>query len=122
MCSPLLREQGEDCMPQALHDGPSRPARRWCGRARLVGAALGLLLASALPAASAPSAASPEPLHLYGVPVDVILFALTLLGVAMLHRHTLYVALAGLAAIVAYQLGFTGFKAGRGLAGLIGHM
>jgi Na+/H+ antiporter NhaD/arsenite permease-like protein len=57
-----------------------------------------------------------------GVPVDFILFALTLLGVALFHRHTLYVALAGLAVITLYKLGFTGFKEGAGLAGLAAHM
>jgi Na+/H+ antiporter NhaD/arsenite permease-like protein len=57
-----------------------------------------------------------------GVPVDFILFAITLLGVALFHRHTLYVALAGLATITLYKLGFTGFKEGAGLAGLAAHM
>ena len=36
-----------------------------------------------------------------GIPVELILFALTLVGVALFHRHTLQVALTGLAAIVA---------------------
>ena len=79
---------------------------------------LGLLIASALPAIAAAPGASPEPLYLFGIPVDFILFALTLLGVALFHHHTLYVALAGLAAIVVYKLGFTGFKTGPGLGGL----
>src|SRR5215510_5885448 len=56
------------------------------------------------------------------IPVDFILFALTLLGVAVLHRHTLQVALIGLAAIISYKLAFTGFKFGNGLPGLAGHM
>jgi Na+/H+ antiporter NhaD/arsenite permease-like protein len=63
-----------------------------------------------------------EPLYLLGIPVDFILFALTLLGVALFHHHTLTVALTGLAAIVAYKLIFTGFKFGIGLAGLALHM
>jgi Na+/H+ antiporter NhaD/arsenite permease-like protein len=63
-----------------------------------------------------------EPLYLLGIPVDFILFALTLLGVAVLHHHTLQVALAGLAAIVAYKLVFTGFKFGAGFTGLALHM
>ena len=37
-----------------------------------------------------------EPLYLLGVPVDFILFALTLLGVALFHHRTLQVALTGL--------------------------
>jgi hypothetical protein len=49
------------------------------------------------------------------------LFA-TLVGVAVLHRHTLQAALTGLAVIVLYQLGFTGFKTGPGLGGLASHL
>jgi Na+/H+ antiporter NhaD/arsenite permease-like protein len=63
-----------------------------------------------------------EPLYLLGIPVDFILFALTLLGVAVLHRYTLQVALTGLAVIVAYKLIFTGFKFGTGVVGLGLHM
>ena len=59
---------------------------------------------------------------LLGIPVDFILFGLTLLGVALFHRHTLAVALSGLAVITAYKLGFTGFKHGAGLHGLGQHM
>jgi len=58
----------------------------------------------------------------FGIPVDFILFALTLLGVALFHHKTLQVALAGLAAIIAYKLVFTGFKHGAGLPGLGHHM
>ena len=63
-----------------------------------------------------------EPILLLGIPVDFILFALTLLGVALFHRHTLPVALAGLAAIAVYKVAFTGFKFGVGLGGLGQHM
>jgi Na+/H+ antiporter NhaD/arsenite permease-like protein len=83
--------------------------------------ALSLLLVLPAHAASAGAAAG-APLHLLGIPVDFILFGLTLLGVALFHRHTLQVALAGLAAIVAYKLAFTGFKFGTGLPGLALHM
>jgi Na+/H+ antiporter NhaD/arsenite permease-like protein len=57
-----------------------------------------------------------------GVPVDFVLFALTLAGVALFHHHTLYVALIGLAVITLYKLGFAGFKTGPGFAGLATHM
>jgi len=57
-----------------------------------------------------------------GIPVDFILFGLTLLGVALFHRHTLAIALAGLAVITAYKLAFTGFKTGDGLAGFALHL
>src|SRR5438105_6883972 len=63
-----------------------------------------------------------EPILVFGIPVDFILFALTLLGVALFHHKTLQVALTGLAAIVVYKLVFTGFKHGAGLAGLGDHM
>jgi Na+/H+ antiporter NhaD/arsenite permease-like protein len=56
------------------------------------------------------------------IPVDFTLFGLTLLGVAIFHHKTLQVALAGLAAIIAYQFLFTGFKPGPGLGGLALHM
>ncbi len=63
-----------------------------------------------------------EPILVLGIPVDFILFALTLLGVALFHRHTLPVALTGLAAIIIYKLAFTGFKFGAGLGGFGQHM
>jgi Na+/H+ antiporter NhaD/arsenite permease-like protein len=63
-----------------------------------------------------------EPMLVFGIPVDFILFALTLLGVALFHRYTLPVALTGLAAIIVYKLAFTGFKFGAGLGGLGQHM
>jgi Na+/H+ antiporter NhaD/arsenite permease-like protein len=56
------------------------------------------------------------------IPVEFILFACTLLGVALLHHHTLRVALTGLAVIVAYKLVFAGFATGAGLAGLGLHL
>jgi Na+/H+ antiporter NhaD/arsenite permease-like protein len=59
-----------------------------------------------------------------GIPVDFLLFAAVLLGVAVLHNFTMKVALTGAAVITLYQLLVTGFKAGPGLAGLggqIGH-
>lgn len=67
-------------------------------------------------------AAAAESPHVLGIPVDFILFALTLLGVALFHKHTLRVALTGLAVITLYKLGFTGFKTGDGLPGLFDHL
>ena len=54
------------------------------------------------------------------VPLDFVLFALILLGIALFHRHTLQVALAGLAAVTLYKLAFSGFAQGPGFAGLAG--
>ena len=56
------------------------------------------------------------------VPVEFLLFALTLAGVAFFHNRTLQVALAGLAAITLYKLVFAGFNAGPGLDGLGQHL
>ena len=58
----------------------------------------------------------------FGIPVDFILVALTLLGVALFHHHTLPVALTGLATITIYKLIFTGFKYGAGFGGFGHHM
>jgi Na+/H+ antiporter NhaD/arsenite permease-like protein len=61
-----------------------------------------------------------EPVMLGPVPVDFILFALVLLGIALFHRHTLQVAVTGLVVITVYKLAFTGFAQGPGFAGLVG--
>lgn len=57
-----------------------------------------------------------------GIPLEFVLFAATLAGIALFHRHTLKVALGGLAVIVAYKLAVTGFHAGPGIEGLIAHL
>jgi Na+/H+ antiporter NhaD/arsenite permease-like protein len=59
---------------------------------------------------------------IFGVPVEFVLFAATLLGVALLHNHTLYVGLAGLGSISLYKIAVTGFKSGAGLAGFAAHL
>ncbi|WP_295002295.1 citrate transporter [uncultured Dechloromonas sp.] len=73
-----------------------------------------LLPASAFAAGSLPTVG--------GIPIDFILFALTLLGVALFHHATLYVALTGLVTISLYKILFTGFKTGLGVAGWFGHL
>jgi Na+/H+ antiporter NhaD/arsenite permease-like protein len=77
-------------------------------------AATGLLLPNVAHAAEGP--------QVLGIPVDFILFALTLLGVALFHHHTLKVALTGLAVISLYKITFTGFHTSTGFVGLLGHM
>ena len=59
---------------------------------------------------------------LAGIPVEFLLFAATLAGVALFNRHTLRVALGGLAAIIAYKLFVAGFKQGPGFDGFVGHL
>jgi hypothetical protein len=87
---------------------------------------LSVLCVTMLSAMTAPpalaAAAVPEPVILLGIPAEFILFGLTLAGVALFHHHTLSTALAGLAAIVLYKLGLTGFDTGPGIPGLIAHL
>ena len=66
-----------------------------------------------------PTLAAPA---ILGVPVEFILFAATLVGVALLHRRTLAVALFGLALISIYKITFAGFAEGMGLTGLGAHL
>ncbi|HSB48000.1 MAG TPA: citrate transporter [Burkholderiales bacterium] len=80
-------------------------------------------LAAALLLAAYPGvAAAADGPALFGIPVEFILFAATLVGVALFHHHTLRVALTGLAAIALYKLAFTGFRPGPGIAGFAAHM
>jgi Na+/H+ antiporter NhaD/arsenite permease-like protein len=97
----------------------SRGARR--GNSIFIGLCI-LFTLSAVSPAGAAAAAPVTPVSLLGVPVDFILFGLTLIGVAVFHHHTLRVALAGLAVIATYKLIFTGFKFGTGFGGLALHM
>lgn len=48
-------------------------------------------------------------IEIAGIPLEFVFFALTLVGVALFHHHTLYVALGGLATVVIYKLSFTSF-------------
>ena len=95
-----------------------RREQYWDGK-RLTASLAATVLVCALPSVAAAATEAPAVL---GIPVEFILFALTLIGVALFHRHTFYVALTGLAVITLYKLGFTGFKTGPGLPGLIAHM
>jgi Na+/H+ antiporter NhaD/arsenite permease-like protein len=71
--------------------------------------------------AAAPAHAADLP-AVFGIPVDFILFALTLLGVALFHHHTLMAALTGLVVISLYKIGFTGFNEGAGVGGWLAHL
>ena len=58
---------------------------------------------------------------LTSVPPEFVLFALTLLGIALFHRQTLPIALGGLVVVVLYKLAGPGFATGPGVAGLLEH-
>jgi Na+/H+ antiporter NhaD/arsenite permease-like protein len=58
---------------------------------------------------------------IFGIPIDFILFACTLLGVALFHDRVLLVALTGLSTILLYKFFVTGFKLAPGVLGLTAH-
>src|ERR1700752_399925 len=101
-----------------------RPSPRHSSFALCLFAVAAMTLACPPSARPRPAAggATVTPGYVFGIPVDFILFALTLIGVAVFHHKTLEVALGGLAAIIVYKLAFTGFKFGTGLTGLALHM
>jgi Na+/H+ antiporter NhaD/arsenite permease-like protein len=88
----------------------------------MAGLAAGLSLAIGIDPVDAATVEIATPPHrLLDVPVEFLLFAATLLGVALFHHRTLQVALTGLTAIILYKLGFSAFGTGAGLTGLLGH-
>ena len=87
-------------------------------RARAPSFAVAIVAAAAFVTAGGAQAATPDVLRVGPVPVDFVLFGVTLLGVALFHHHTLQVALTGLAAIVALQARLHAASRRAGLAGL----
>ena len=59
--------------------------------------------------------------HDLSVLVDFLLFAATLAGVAIFHRHTFAAAITGLCVIILKKLLGTGFNEGPGFPGLLAH-
>ena len=55
-------------------------------------------------------------------PLEFIAFSVVLIGVALLHRHALQVAVIGLITIAGYKVLFAPFKTGEGLLGLWLHL
>jgi Na+/H+ antiporter NhaD/arsenite permease-like protein len=55
------------------------------------------------------------------LPIEFLIFGVTLAGVAVFHRQALPIAAAGLAAIIAFEWLFTQFPAGPGASGLLRH-
>jgi len=60
--------------------------------------------------------------EILGIPLEFLLFAATLTGVAFFHHRTFTVAATGLLTIIAYKFVFTGFPSGPGIGGLLGHL
>src|SRR5437899_7196311 len=70
----------------------------------------------------APVMAEPvEPPLIAGVPIDFILFALTLVGIALFHHHTLLIAVGGLLVISTFKIVASPFPEGPGIAGWLAH-
>ena len=59
-------------------------------------------------------------MFVFGIPVDFFLFGFTLLGVALLHHHTLKVAVCGLIVITLYKLTLGSFGPSPGVPGVPG--
>ncbi len=89
--------------------------RRLAGRWPASIAVLAVLAGFSLPA----HAAGFEP---FGIPFEFILFALTLIGVALFHHKTFEVSMTGVVVIALYKILFTGFKGGPCVGGFISHM
>ena len=122
----LLSRSTPCCGIACVADRTARSSPLWQGAVPFVASAslAAAVVSIASPAAAATNASglAAEPVFIFGIPVDFILFALTLIGVAIFHHKTLQVALVGLATILVYKFAFTGFKFGPGLAGLGLHM
>jgi Na+/H+ antiporter NhaD/arsenite permease-like protein len=56
------------------------------------------------------------------VPIEFILFAIVLAGVALAHHHTMRIALGGAIVIALYKVVFSPFKTGAGVAGFAVHL
>ena len=80
-----------------------------------------LLFAVAAPAVAGDSGCTSPGIQVC-IPVEFLLFAATLAGVALFHNHTLLVAVSGLCVITAFKFHFTGFEQGPGLLGLVEHL
>ena len=59
---------------------------------------------------------------LAGIPVEFILFAAVLLGVALFHHYTFPIALGGALTIALYKIFFSPFKSGAGWSGFGTHL
>jgi Na+/H+ antiporter NhaD/arsenite permease-like protein len=92
-------------------------------RARAPRLAAVLLSSGALLLAAASAAAAPvEPPALAGIPIDFLLFAATLVCVALFHHHTLPIAVGGLVVISLWKIGFSPFTEGSGAGGWVVHL
>jgi len=81
---------------------------------------LSLLGAFSAPALAAAGAYTPQLVMLGPIPLDFVLFACVLLGIALFHHYTFQVAVTGLVVIALYKGLVTGTAHGAGFAGVAG--
>ncbi len=87
-----------------------------CARAAM---ALVMLGSSSLALAAETAFAGPT---VVGIPVEFILFAITLSGVALFHHQTMPIAVTGAAVIALYKIAFSPFRTGAGVGGFFVHL
>lgn len=92
------------------------------GKAAFLCGQLSLVTLLWLPTAAGAATYSPNLVKVGDIPVDFVLFALTLVGVALFHAHTLRVAVTGALVIALYKMVFTGFNTGPGVIGFAAHV
>jgi Na+/H+ antiporter NhaD/arsenite permease-like protein len=68
-----------------------------------------VLISVCIPMLTFASGGNDKTIDFAGIPLEFILFGLTLLGIALLHKHVLAVALTGLASVLILKLGFLHF-------------
>jgi Na+/H+ antiporter NhaD/arsenite permease-like protein len=89
---------------------------------RFVAVSLTLALALCSGVAQAAGAAAFAGPTIGPVPLEFVLFACVLAGVALFHHSTFQIALGGAILISLYKIVYSPFKTGVGLAGFVGHM
>jgi hypothetical protein len=83
---------------------------------------LGLALFAAPALGAGAAAVAPQGQSIGPVPVEFLLFAVVLAGVALFHLHALKIAIGGALVIAGYKVLLSPFKTGAGLAGFGAHL
>lgn len=89
---------------------------------RSTGIATLVLLASPGPASASKAGTGFAGASVGPIPVEFLLFGMVLGGVALFHRHTLRIALAGAIGIAVYKIVASPFRTGAGLSGFTLHL
>lgn len=89
---------------------------------RLPAAIMALLVLLLMPTSAFANPLPADYPMVFGIPIDFILFAAILVGIAVFHHHTFNIAFTGVSVIVVYKYFFTGFGTGAGLDGFVAHL